>query len=175
MAHLLICFCFFGCPHAVLACGSSFSVSRSPAWGAPSFAPALRAGGACALEDVAKGGSALVAQGARVPHPSFLRVRFFSSGRVPHTPFLRVGPRSLSPALLHAGAPSFAFCAKGGSALVAHGALAPTLVIPRKFVRMSSCGRTTSRGLQRALLLRPLGWGEGSAFSWFFGCPTPRF
>ena len=44
--------------------------------------------------------------------------------RVPHTPFLRVGPRFLSPARLHASAPSFAFCAKRGSAFVAQGARA---------------------------------------------------
>jgi hypothetical protein len=66
--------------------------------------------------------------------------------RVPQPSFLRVGP---------------------------HRVLAPrtnneTAVIPRKFARMPSCGQTT-RGPQRALRLRPLGWGEGSAFSWFPG------
>jgi len=70
--------------------------------------------------------------------------------RVPQPSFLRLGP---------------------------HRVLAPrtnneTAVIPRKFARMSSCGRTT-RGPQRALPLRPLGWGEGSAFSWFLRVPHP--
>jgi len=58
-----------------------------------------------------------------------------------------------------------------GRSLVAQRALAPIFVIPRKFARMSSCGRT-NRGPQRVLLLHPLGWGEGSACA-FSGAHTP--
>ena len=49
--------------------------------------------------------------------------------RVPHTLFLRVGPRFLSPALLHAGAPSFVPALRAGGACaledVAKGGSAP--------------------------------------------------
>jgi hypothetical protein len=49
----------FRVPHTpFLRVGPRFLSPAVPHAGAPSFVPALRAGGACALEDVAKGGSA---------------------------------------------------------------------------------------------------------------------
>ena len=110
---------FPGAPHAVLACGSSFSVSRSPA-GCP-ILPVLCEGWVGALYPTAHSHPHLSSRGSSCAclHADERRAGV-SSGRcfcarwggardllllfrVPHTPFLRVGPRSLSPALLHAG------------------------------------------------------------------------
>jgi hypothetical protein len=172
----------FRVPHTpLLRVGPRFLSPALPHAGAPSFVPALRAGGACALEDVAKRGSlpcSPTRARTHICHPEEVRPHVFmrmndEPGSPAGAAFAPVGvgrgicfcffacptrcscvwvlvfclplscmrvPHPSCPPYAQAELARLKTSRRVGRSLVAHGALTPTFVIPRRFARMSSCG-----------------------------------
>ena len=103
---------------------------------------------------------------------------------VPHTPFLRVGPRFLSPALPHAGAPSFVPALRAGGAceledVAKDGSLpcsptcARTHICHHEEVRPQVFMRANEPGSPAGAAFAPVGVGRRICLC-FFGCPILR-